>query len=406
MVEIITIGNEVLNGRTLNGNAAFIGAELQKLGFSVRRVTTIPDSYDDIKDTLSSAFQRSDIIFTTGGLGPTHDDMTCEAICRYIDTQTVLNERALHMMKTRYRSRDRSMPKGNEKQAYIPKGSQVMLNSIGTAPGFYIAKDGKYIFSMPGVPHEMQKMFLEEALPVILEHFPKKPRIIKKYRTTGIPESLLFNKLDRISWLEKTISTAFLPSAYGVDLILEYPPDFSIRRIEEIDKNINKKIKPHIYSYGEETLEEVIAQLLIKKNKTLAVAESCTGGLVSHRVTDVPGSSSYFLYGVTAYSNIAKMNILKVSKATIERFGAVSEQCAREMAFGLKECSGADITLATTGIAGPTGDTDLKPLGLVYVACCCEKSCEVKRFIFKDQRDIHKKRASQAVLALLWKCLE
>ena len=395
--EIISIGNELLNGRVLNRNAAFLARELEQVGYRVRWITTLADNIDDIVAGLASAWQRAQLIIITGGIGPTHDDVTCEAVCRFFATSKVFQEQAWQALVQRYAAREIAMPPGNEKQAYIPGNCSLLPNRHGTAVGFHCHQEQRRLFVLPGVPHEMELMFTEEVLARIVAQAPC-PLASRRIRTTGLPESAVYQRLDALTWLPEQVEVAFLASTAGVDIDVKSKQSVAAERVA---KRIGSSLAPWVYSRGED-LEQVVAHYLSGAGYTLAVAESCSGGLVADRLTNVPGSSAFFKMGIVAYSNQAKVEMLGVATATLNRFGAVSAECAGEMAAGVRRRLDCDFGIATTGIAGPGGGTSLKPVGLIYIAWADRRRSLVQRYVFKDLRILHKQRSAQAALALLW----
>jgi len=414
-VEIITIGNELLDGRVANTNAIFLsielrkflGAELRLIGLMTRQVTTVRDVVPEIVECLQLAWKRAQILLITGGLGPITADVTTQAIAQFFGVELAFQESAYQAMQQRFASRGIPMPECNRKQAYIPQNTQILPNLHGTAPGFYYHQQDHFLAAMPGVPSEMKAMFTNLVLPYLMQHFGSNPWISRKWRTTGIAESKIFDDLKPLDWLSSDVYLSPLSSPMGIDLEIRFPPASSQPQMANILSRIEQVVGPFTYTRDSaDDLETVIAKALIQRHQTLAVAESCTGGMVSNRLTNVPGSSAFFQQGIIAYSNDAKITQLNVPQSILERFGAVSAECALAMAQGIRARAGTNIGLATTGIAGPTGETPLKPLGLVYLGYSDGHQNAVSQFIFKDERLIHKQRASQAALALLWKQIQ
>lgn len=400
-VEILTIGNELLSGKVVDTNSTFIAKELSLQGFSIVRLSTAGDTIQDIEQALKEAWNRANIIIMSGGLGPTIDDLTTDGICAFFHCTTKFDEDSYIAMEKRYKSLYKIMPECNKKQAFIPTLATVMPNTQGTAPGFYIQQDEHFVFVMPGVPHEMKAMFQLSVLPVLQQAYPLEKPIRKIFRTTNISESLLASSLDQLSWLPPQVQVSFLPEYQGVDIHLTYSNELK----DIMDVNITKIkdiTRPYCYSEKMESIEEVVARLLTEKNLTIACAESCSGGLLANRLTDISGSSAYLKESYVTYSNEAKIKLLGVSMTTIERYGAVSEECAKEMAYGVRKKSNSDIGIAITGIAGPTGATPLKPLGLVYIGYCDRNICTVEQKIFTENRLRHKLRTTQFALYKIW----
>lgn len=410
-VSIISIGDEILIGQTINTNAAYIGEKLTALGYEVIRNFTVGDEKQAILKTLKDAEDISDFIFVTGGLGPTHDDITRSCILEYFQTELVFDESTFERIKKLFERRNIPMPEINRDQAMVPKIAKVIPNDYGTAPGYDITKNGKRFFIMPGVPYEMKGMMEQTILPELKNYIQSKGVFYnqKILYTTGIPESALYSKLQDIRPLFDEVKVAFLPSQFGVKIRLSMrseSEELNLQKIKFVEDKIRERVNEYIYSDEDLPLEEVIGKILTEKKLKLAVAESCTGGLICNRITNVPGSSNYFERGVVSYSNEAKIQILGVSPETIQKFGAVSEQTAIEMARGVRKISGADIGISTTGIMGPTGATETKPIGLVYIGYSDGEKEFAKQYNFADNRVRNKERTSQAALELLWRMVK
>ena len=404
--QIITVGDEILIGQVLNTNAAFIGKELIENNINVNKTSVVGDTESDIVAEFGKALDDNDLVIVTGGLGPTHDDITRKCIVNFFNTELVKNTEVLEDIKALFRKRGRKISKVNEGQALVPKIANVIRNSLGTAPGVWIEKDDKIFVAMPGVPFEMKEMMVSYVIPTLKEKLGE-PEIItvrKTLLTTGIAESALFERLGDLNELLGESKLAFLPSQFGVRLRITSEgasEEEANNKISEIEQKIRTKAGRYIFGKEKELLEEVIGNLLKERGMTLAVAESCTGGLVSDMLTNISGSSGYFERGIVSYSNAAKVEILKVNEDMIAENGAVSIEVARQMAEGVKSISGTDFGLSTTGIMGPTGATADKPVGLVYIGICDDKVCTAKEFQFGDDRLLNKQRAAQAALDML-----
>ncbi len=409
--EILTIGDEILLGQIVNTNATFISRNLVKIGIDPRWITVVGDSEDEILDALKIAFTRADVLIVTGGLGPTHDDITKYAVAKFFKSPIVLNADLFEKLRKRFAERGRVMPAVNRNQAEVPQKATILPNPIGTASGLLFEESGKFCFVLPGVPMEMERLVQNSVIPFLSTHaLPGKNCLTyKTLRTTGIFESKLMEVLGDLQPIRQLVKLAFLPHYCGVDLRLTVKGSSKRqckRRLSEAEKLIRGTIDSYIYGEDEETLEQKVAELLFKTNARVAVAESCTGGLLSHKFTNVPGSSDYFLGGVVAYSNSAKMTVLGVQSDTLRQFGAVSEQTAKEMAEGVRNLLGANFGLSTTGIAGPTGGTKEKPVGLVFVGFSDGTTVTAKKFIFTNDRLANKERCSYAALELLRRHLQ
>jgi len=404
--KIITIGDEILIGQTLNTNAAFIGEKLVENGIDVSESVVIGDNEESILKEFKNAFENNDLIIVTGGLGPTHDDLTLDCIVKFFNTELVESEEVLNDIKTIFEKRGRKLTPSNIEQAKVPKIADIIRNHNGTAPGTWIEKDGKIFISLPGVPFEMKEMVTGYIIPRLSEKLTveKNRRIIKSLLTTGIPESYLYERLGDLDELLQGNALAFLPSQFGVRLritVVGEDADDAENQLTRIEQQIRAKVGQYIYGTENDTLEEVVAKLLIDRGLTIAVAESCTGGLISNRLTNVSGSSKYFERGFITYSNGAKVELLKIDEDLLIKYGAVSLEVARLMAEGVKAVSGTDIGIAATGIMGPTGATFDKPVGLVYIGFCDSKICTAREFRFGDDRLLNKDRTSQAALDMI-----
>jgi nicotinamide-nucleotide amidase len=404
--QIITIGDEILIGQTLNTNAAYIGEKLLSLNINVNRATIIGDTKEDILSEFAEAFNKNDLVIVTGGLGPTHDDLTLSCIVEFFNTRLVKNEDVYNDIKTLFEKRGRVMTPTNEAQALVPEIATPIRNSKGTAPGIWIEKDGKIFVAMPGVPFEMKEMMNNFVLPKIEEKLGKDHEylLIKNLLTTGIPESFLYDKLGNLDELLEGAKLAFLPSQFGVKMRINVwakNEEEAKNKLSGIEQKIRALVGRYIYGTNDELLEQVIGKLLNERGLRLSVAESCTGGLISNRLTNIPGSSEFFERGYVTYSNAAKVELLNVSEDTIAQFGAVSSQVAMQMAQGVRAACATDLGISVTGILGPTGATPTKPVGLVYIGIADEKVCTAVEYRFGDDRLLNKDRASQAALELL-----
>lgn len=403
---IITIGDEILIGQTLNTNAAYIGAKLTDIQVSIIKTSVVGDEESAVLSEFEIAFNSADVVIVTGGLGPTHDDITRRCIVKFFDTQLVFSEEVLSDVKNIFNKRGREVTKINEDQAYVPEIAEVIRNSRGTAPGMWIEKEGKIFVSMPGVPYEMKAMMDDFVFPRLKELTSQSGKVIlmENLLTTGIPESILYERLGNLQEILNGAQMAFLPSQYGVKMRITVQAENEQTagdKLIEIEQQIRSKVGRYIYGKDNESLEEIVGRMLIDRGMTLATAESCTGGLISHRITNISGSSGYFERGLVTYSNGAKVELLKVDEDLIQNFGAVSLEVCRQMAEGVRAVSGTDIGLAVTGIMGPTGASENKPVGLVYIGVCDENICTAKEFLFGNDRILNKERTSQAALDML-----
>lgn len=410
IAEVIAIGDELLIGQIVNTNAAWLGEQLSMLGIPIRYATTVGDRHDDITRCLQLAWSRADIILLTGGLGPTHDDITKKVVADFFGAaEMATDEKVLQHVKDLFAKRGMVMSPINLAQAQVPAGAKVLWNEFGTAPGLLFEKDHKFCIVLPGVPAEMKGIFTGPLLPLLRACAAGDIIRHRTIRTFGIAESALAEILTPVSELERFGKIAFLPSYTGVNVRISVTSRADVEAadaIRQAESLIKAKAGKYIYGYDNETLEEVIGAKLRARQATLAVAESCTGGLIANRLTNISGSSEYFERGFVTYSNAAKIALLRVPEQVIAEHGAVSEACARAMASGVREVSGATYGLATTGIAGPTGGTAEKPVGLVWAAVASPQRVGAKSIVFSTDRLINKERFSSFALSLLYRALQ
>ncbi len=389
--EIISIGDEILIGQTINTNAAWMGAELSRIGFEISRVTTIPDKRESILMALSEVTGRVEVVLITGGLGPTSDDITKYALCEFFNTTLVTNQEVLGMIELMFQRRNLPMNESNRKQAEVPESCRVLYNATGTAPGMWFEKGGTIFVSMPGVPLEMRYIMKEHVLPELRKRFRSSIIIHKNIMTYGTFEARLSEILEEFeSQLPSNIKLAYLPSTGIIKLRLTGRGNNRRELANQIKDQVNKlyNIIPElIYGEDEETLEQAVSRILKQKCYTIAVAESCTGGMISHLITSVPGSSAFFKGSVVAYDNSIKTDLLGVKKETLNKYGAVSKETAIEMAQGALRLFNCDFSLATTGIAGPDGGTPEKPVGIVWIAVASKEKTESASFHFIHDRE-------------------
>ena len=401
--EIISIGDEILIGQIVNTNAAYIGEKLLSIGVRVGRVTTIGDNEEIILDSLNKAFKEQEIIIITGGLGPTHDDITKKVLAKFFNCGFRRDEEVYEHVNRMFARRNLPVLSINDDQASVPDICKVLFNKMGTAPGMQFERDGKEMFVMPGVPYEMKYIMDNHVLPY-LQSKNKNFIKVRTLMTCGIGESSLFTLLGDVDELIKNAELAFLPNSRGVKVRImtksmnEKIAEDELTRVYDIIKD---KAGEYIYSDEEKELEEILCETLAANNLKVAVAESCTGGKLSDRLTDVSGSSKHFLRGLVTYSNESKTDLLDVPPELLKSKGAVSPEVARIMAENVRKKSGADIGLSTTGIAGPTGGTAEKPVGLVWVGYSDKYDTFTKDFYLGDNRKVFKERASQMALNIL-----
>jgi len=396
-VGLITIGNELLSGFTTDTNSTWIGQSVLEVGAEITWHVTIGDQYNHITAALDQVPEDIKVVLVTGGLGPTHDDITQKTLFKYFDVQPVFDEDYWNILNARMVKRARVMPEINKNQAIRPNKGSVIPNNSGSARGLHLNNGRMDVFAMPGVHREMKDMMSNTIIPWI--HDKTKSKIyVRTLRTTGAMESVLAEKLVDVTDDTKPVTVAFLPQFTGVDIRLTCPKKNPLIEIEE---KIRDRVDKYIYATGIENLEETVGDMLVKCGYTISTAESCTGGLLGHRFTNVPGSSTYYLGGVVSYSDDIKMKTLGVQENTLQEFGAVSKQTATEMAQGVRDLFGSDLAIAVTGIAGPGGGTAEKPVGLVYITLVHNDTVWAKEFKFFTDRKLNKQLSSQVALNMV-----
>ena len=406
IAEIITIGDELLLGETTDTNAGYIARKLSGIGLSVQFKSTVGDSLERIEETIGHALKRAQLVITTGGLGPTDDDLTKKAFVKFFKRQLVLNEQLLEEIRERYHRRGIEMPAINEEQALLPNNSTIFKNDIGSAAGIGIIENDYYFISLPGVPTEMRHVLDNEVIPFLAKQNFGQTIKITTLRLNGIVESSLAEAISVELAIETGVKLAYLPSESGVDLRIVATADSKEKaenKAQKLVKQIEKQVGRFIYGYDSDSLQSVTGQLLSDNDKSLAVAESCTGGKLGEIITSVPGSSKYFAGGIIAYSNDVKVSELGVKKTTLNKYGAVSAETAIEMALGARKRFSADFALSITVVAGPGGGSDDKPVGLTFIGIATAQKSYAKEFNFGRDRETNRARASYAALELLRK---
>ncbi|RYM33375.1 competence/damage-inducible protein A [Brumimicrobium glaciale] len=386
---IISIGDELLIGQTVNTNAAWLGQELGKFGISVYKATTIRDIKEDILQTVDEYINEADFIIVTGGLGPTNDDITKETLTEYFGTTLELNKQVLERVRFFFEQRGKEMLDSNIQQAMLPKDALILDNLHGTASGMWFEKSGKILVSLPGVPYEMEALIKEEVIPRIKSSFGIKGNYHQTLMLQGIGESFLAEIIE--NWEERIykegLHLAYLPSSGLIKLRLT-----SVKGNEEAGKindyfdELRKELPQYVYGMNEETIFESVGELLKSKNATLGTIESCTGGGIASSFISKSGSSAFFQGGLITYSNALKHKLANVSLKSLEEFGAVSEEVAKEMALGGQKVLNVDYTIAVTGIAGPDGGTDEKPVGTVWIAIATPDGVFTEHYLFGEHR--------------------
>ncbi|MDU4934438.1 MAG: competence/damage-inducible protein A [Peptostreptococcaceae bacterium] len=398
--EIITVGTEILLGDIVNTNSQYLARELADLGVEVYYQGTVGDNEERLLQSLEESLNRSDMVITTGGLGPTKDDLTKETAAKFFNQELVLDEKSWNKIEIYFNKLGRVPTENNKKQAYFPKDAIILENNNGTAPGAILSKGKKTIIVLPGPPREMKPMF-EESVKPYLKNLTNEILVSKTLRFYGIGESSLEEEI--IDIIKEQSNPTVAPYAKDTEVTLRITAkatskEEAINLINPVVHKIQDRVGSYIYSEGDISLEDTVAEILVNKNLTISVAESCTGGMVSSHLINYPGISSVFMEGCVTYSNEAKMKSLGVKKETLDKFGAVSEETAREMAEGIAKRHNTNIGLSTTGIAGPEGGSEEKPVGLVYFGICINGKIIVKRYVFNGNRQQIRLRATKTIL--------
>jgi nicotinamide-nucleotide amidase len=402
--ELITIGDEIITGHITDTNSAYMARQLTAIGVNVRYKTSVGDSLVDMEEAFRLALKRSSLVIATGGLGPTDDDITKRAIVKVFKRNLIFHEDVLEEIKARYVKRGIQMPGINQNQALLPQGAKFFPNKHGSAVGICIAEQGRIFISLPGVPREMQQILTDEVIPYVKSLKTNRHTHVVNLHTTGIIEAKSAELITPGLRLEAGVKLAYLPSYSGVHLRIIVISDNKSEAEEKaraLVAHLESVCGKYIYGRENDTLEGIVGQLLIDNDKTLSVAESCTGGQLGMLVTSVPGSSSYFLGGVIAYANDVKIDKLKVPADIIETHGAVSEECAIAMAQGCRKMFGSSYALSVTGIAGPDGGTEEKPVGTVYMGLASAHAARARKFIFGSDREVNRTRAVYAAIEML-----
>jgi nicotinamide-nucleotide amidase len=400
---ILAVGSELLGTTRLDTNSLFLTGRLEALGISTVRKACVGDGWDDLLAEIAAALERAPLLVTSGGLGPTDDDRTKEAVAAVLHRPLVRDEEILLRLKERFRKRGYEMPEVNAKQADVIEGATVLANRRGSAPGFLVEQDGKTVVLLPGVPHELKAMW-DDAVAPLLAHTAGPGLHRRILKVAAMPESV-------VEMLVKPVYAAFpdvpitilaAPGEVQLHFAARGTPDEARVALDGIESAFQKALAGEIFGRDDETLEGVVGDLLRREGKTLALAESCTGGLLAGRLTDVAGSSDYFLGGAVTYANTAKAELVGVSAGTLERFGAVSEETAREMALGARLRFGASIGLSVTGIAGPGGGTPEKPVGTVHFGLDDERGARLhQRLLMPGDRALVRRWSTSAALSML-----
>lgn len=390
-VEIITVGNELTTGEIIDTNAVFIANELTGRGFEVTFITTVGDNEWHIEDALQRSQEHAEAIIVSGGLGPTPDDITARSASMALGHRLVLNKEVLQALRDRFAQRGMEMPVANEKQAFFPHQAETIPNPLGTAPGFLLRHKGKIFFFLPGVPRELRHLLTENIIPLLEKERKDKTffrsRVLKVF---GFTESAIADRLMEIDLKKYAATLAYLPrypENHLKIMVSGNSPEEVDKNLQELDGIIREKLAGRIFAIDQETLEEIVGHLLRSNGATLAVAESCTGGLIAHRLTSIPGSSDYFERGIVVYSNQAKIDLCQVPEDLLITAGAVSSPTAEKMAEGVRQISQTTLGLGVTGIAGPAGGSEEKPVGTVFIALASPKGTVSKKYQFWGDRE-------------------
>ncbi|OBR92853.1 MULTISPECIES: competence/damage-inducible protein A [Clostridium] len=402
--EILCVGTEILLGDIVNTNAQFISKGLADLGIEVYHQSVVGDNPQRLLDEFKKSFERADIIITTGGLGPTQDDLTKETSAKYFNKEMILDKSSLTQLESYFKKMGKLNLEGNNiKQAYFPEGASILPNPHGTAPGCCMEQNGKILIILPGPPKEAKPMFQNYVVP-FLKKYSNGVIKSKTLRVCGMGESSMAESVSDL--INNSVNPTVAPYAKENDTILRITTranteEEAVELIKPVESKIREKLGINIYGEDDDTMEDVIGKLLINKGLTISSAESCTGGLIAARLVNYPGISAVFKEGAVTYSNEAKMKRLGVKKDTLDKFSAVSSETAKEMAEGIAKTANTDIGIATTGIAGPGGGTYEKPVGLVYIGLYINGETYVKKCQFFGSRDVVRQRATMTALDLI-----
>lgn len=405
--EIVSVGTELLLGEIVDTNASTLSQKLAELGIDVHYRHTVGDNHTRLTEVIATALGRADIIILTGGLGPTEDDLTREAIAAATGQPLVRVPESEQRLREFFAARNRPLADSNLKQADAPMGAVHLENVCGTAPGIFMRWQGRLIFAAPGPPTEMREMAQRSILPILRQELGETDQLFtRSLQLMDIGESQVADILGDIisAQTDPTLALYAAPANVRIRMATKAPDEATAEaKFAPVEARIRELLGNHVFGLDSQTMAEVVEQLLRERRQTLAVAESCTGGLLASRITDISGASEVFLAGVVAYANEAKTSLLGVPAEIIAQHGAVSEECARAMAEGVRRVAGADYGLATTGIAGPTGGTADKPVGLAYMALADERGTIVQKQFWPGTREQFKQRVSQMVLGMLRK---
>lgn len=402
IANIVTVGDELLAGQVVDTNSTYLAAELTRMGITVSYSLTVSDDLETIRAAMEDGMVRCGLTFVTGGLGPTPDDLTREAAAAFIGSQLTVDPAILDALERHFAILGRAVSSGSERVASVPGGFEILPNSKGTAPGLWRkGENGNVLVLLPGVPHEMKAIFSDHVVPRITRMEGRTEIAQRTIKAAGVGETVLHAKIESvIHLLDSGLKIAYLPDVYGVRVRLTISGNNASERLDTAEKCIRTKLGSVIFGQDDDTLQSVLGNLLRSRGMTVAIAESCTGGLVLSQLTDVPGSSDYVLGGVIAYSNLVKQHQLGVKADILDQFGAVSEPVAVQMAKGVRTRFDSDIGLSVTGIAGPSGGTAEKPVGLVWIGYSDAHASWASEYRFGLDRDRNKQKSAMATLNL------
>jgi len=409
-IGILTIGNELTSGRIQDTNSALIARAIQEQGWAVAGMMSVGDDDGAIHDAFAYLLARVDGVIVTGGLGPTADDITTAAVAQAFGLGLYSDPAVLAHVRAIFEGRGLRWTENNAKQAVFPEGAEIIPNPTGTAAGFALRRAGRIVAVIPGVPVEARQMLLEGVIPLFRKAFPDAALYVETvtFKLFGLPEAAVDDAVADADLAGLGVGIGFYPNFPENHIVLtarEASAEAAGEKLREAGKRVEARLAKHIFARGEESLAGNVARRMTERNLTLAVAESCTGGLITDRLTDIPGSSAFLERGVVTYSNAAKTVLLGVPEAMIRDHGAVSAETARLMAEGVRKSAGTDLGLAVTGIAGPSGGTEAKPVGTVFIALADGKTSVCRPYAFRWDRRRNKLMASQAALLMLWRYL-
>jgi nicotinamide-nucleotide amidase len=409
-IGILTIGNELTSGRIQDTNSSLIARTMQEQGWAVAGMISVGDDDGAIRDALAHLLARVDAVIATGGLGPTADDITTAALAKAFGLGLYSDPAVLAHIRRRFEKFRLPWTENNAKQAVFPEGAEIIPNQNGTAAGFALRREGRIVAVIPGVPAEARRMLFEGVIPLFRKAFPEAALHVETltFKLFGLPEAAVDEAMADADLAGLGVGIGFYPNFPENHLVLtarESSAEAAGEKLHEAGARVGARLSKYIFAKGEESLAGNVARRMTERNLTLAVAESCTGGLITDRLTDIPGSSAFFERGVVTYGNAAKTALLGVPEAVIREHGAVSAETARLMAEGVRKSAGTDLGLAVTGIAGPSGGTESKPVGTVFIALACGETTVCRPYAFRWERRRNKVMASQAALLMLWRYL-